>query len=63
MAAVTVDIKNVSSPEGAVHGRMAKQFAVRSELRYRRKLIYVTAGGVGKLRQNASDKQTLQRDF
>ena len=32
-AAFTVDLKAVRSPEGALYGQMAKQFAVRSELR------------------------------
>ena len=39
-----VEVVAVRSPDGAVHGQMAKRFAVRSESRYRRKLIYVTAG-------------------
>ena len=40
----TIDINAVWPPEGTVYGQMAKQFAVRSELRQLRFFIYVTAG-------------------
>ena len=51
-----VEVVAVRAPEGAVHGQLAKQFAVRSESRYRRKLIYVTAG---KLRRTDVRRQIL----
>ena len=51
-----VEVVAVSSPEGVVHGQLAKQFTVRSESRYRRKLIYVTAGELLRRRQTNVNK-------